>query len=174
MRHELSEYQLIADSYTLPLVGEDGERESHTLHKGDFVYGYKREDENFLVLVAVMDNDCKTVTRVYDPIHGAADKSYFKATGRKMISLYDDDCDGLTYPCDIARVDFSKPSNGWIKLNDTNKPKPYLRVAGLWDEQSMICYLTRDGEWCDELHRCYCYTAPKYFAYLPEEFNKDD
>lgn len=62
---------------------------------------------------------------------------------------------------------------GWIKVKEDNLPKPYQRVVGLWEEQTTICFRSREGEWCDELHQCYCYTAPKYFAYLPEEFNKE-
>lgn len=61
----------------------------------------------------------------------------------------------------------------WIKVDKDHQPKPYQRVVGLWEEQSMICYLSREGDWCDELHRCYCYTAPKYFAYLPEGFDEE-
>lgn len=174
MTHELSEYQLIADSYTLPLVGEDGEREPHTLRKDDLVFGYELEnDPDFLVIVAVTDANGKTGTRVYDPIHGAADKRLFKETGRKMEYTYDDTCDGFIVPCNLARVEVPKNRSlsGWIKVEEGNLPKPYLRVVGLWEEQSMICYRSREGDWCDELHRCYCYTAPKYFAYLPEEFN---
>lgn len=175
MRHEISEYQVVEESYTLSLVGEDGERKPYKLHKGDIAFGYKREGEDFLALIAVEDENGKTATRVYEPLKGAADLVYFQATGRKTIYLYDDTCDGIEIPCDIARVDIPKyhAHSGWIKVDKDHQPKPYQRVVGLWEEQSLICYLSREGDWCDELHRCYCYTAPKYFAYLPEEFNEE-
>lgn len=167
MRHKLFEYQLVADSYTLPLVGEDGERKSHTLRKGDFVYGYKRKDENFLFLVAVMDNDYENAISVYDPIHGAADKSYFKATGRKMIRLYDDSCDGLVYPCDVARVDFVKPSNGWIKVDKEHTPGKDRFVIGLWGCQGMFCYVDGCGNYFDMFHGCYC-APPMWYSEIPK------
>lgn len=61
----------------------------------------------------------------------------------------------------------------WIKLTSDSMPEVGRRVVGLWKEQGMICYLTADGEWVDEFHRCYCYTAPEYYAYLPVEFNEE-
>lgn len=51
----------------------------------------------------------------------------------------------------------------WHKTEE-DKPPVHTLVIGVWEENSMKCWMNNRGQWIDYWHNSYCYVAPDWWT----------